>query len=170
MRRLIPSPALVVALLAVLLATGGVGYAAGQIRTKDIRDGAVTSLKIRDGAVAPADLDPSTRSAMRARAWANVDLEPELVPERTKGFATVTRPRTGVYCLTLSDDSLDPATTAPVVTVDWDSSAAPNIAAYLSKSAHQCPESADLGVRTYAWAAGRNSKLADTVAFTIDVP
>src|SRR6478609_4077907 len=160
MRRLIPSPALVVALLAVMVATGGVGYAAGQIRTKDIRD----------GAVAPADLDPSTRSAMRARAWANVNLEPELVPERTKGFATVTRPRTGVYCLTLTDDSLDPATTAPVVTVDWDSSAAPNIAAYLSPSAHQCPEGADLGVRTYAWAAGRNSKLADTVAFTIVVP
>lgn len=161
---------MVVALLAVVLATGGVGYAAGQIRTKDIRDSAVTSLKIRDGAVAPADLDRSTRSAMRARAWANVDLEPAFVPARTKGFATVTRPRTGVYCLTLSDDSLDPATTAPVVSVDWEASAAPNIAVYLSKSAHQCPESADLGVRTYAWVAGRNSKLADTVAFTIVVP
>jgi len=161
---------MVVALLALLLATGGVGYAAGQIRTKDLRDGAVTSLKIRDGAVAPADLDPSTRSAMRARAWANVDLEASFVAERTKGFTTVTRPRTGVYCLTLSDDSLDPTTTAPVVTVDWDASAAPNITAYLSKSAHQCPESADVGVRTYAWTAGHNSKLSDTVAFTIVVP
>jgi hypothetical protein len=82
----------------------------------------------------------------------------------------VTRPKTGIYCLTFTDPNLDPTTVAPAITVDWDNSSGANLAAYLSKSAHQCPEGSDLGVRTYSWTAGASSKLANTVAFTIVVP
>ena len=91
-------------------------------------------------------------------------------PARTRGFASVTRPKTGVYCLTLLDDTLDPTATAPVIGVDWDNSSGANLAAYLSKSAHQCPEGSDIGVRTFSFTAGNAYKPANTVAFTILVP
>lgn len=173
MRRFIPSPALVVATLALVLSVSGVSYAAVKITTRDIAKDAVVSTKIKDGTIQPADLGPAVTSgiqSMQVRAWANVSVEAELIPARTKGFATVTRPRNGVYCLTLTDPTLDPATVAPVATVDWDNSSGANLGVYVSKSAHQCPEGSDLGVRTYSWTAGANSKLANTVAFTIVVP
>ena len=171
---------MIVASLALVLSLGGVGYAAARIGTKDIqndavtsakiRDGAVNSSEIRDGAVGLVDLDPTVQAAMTVRAWANVTVEATFVAARTKGFATVTRAKTGVYCLTLTDPLLDPATVAPALTVDWDNSSGTNLAVYLSKSAHQCPAGTDLGVRTYSWTAGASSKLANTVAFTIVVP
>lgn len=47
----LPSPAMVVALLALVVALGGSAYAASKIGTKDIRRGAVTAAKLRPGAV-----------------------------------------------------------------------------------------------------------------------
>lgn len=174
MRRLIPTPAMIVACLALVLSLGGVGYAAGKIGTKDIANNAVISVKIKDGTIRPADLSAATVQALRVRAYADVTLDASFVPsfstERTEGFATVTRPKKGVYCLTFTDPALDPATTAPVVGVDWDASAGANLAAYLSKSAHDCPEGTDLGVRTFSFVAGADFKPANTVAFTILVP
>ena len=173
MRRLIPSPALIVASLALALSLGGVSYAATKIGTRDIAKDAIVSSKIKDGTIQPADLGPAVASSiqsMQVRAWGNVSVEAELIAERTKGFTSVTRPKRGIYCLTFADTALDPATVAPVVTVDWDNSSGANLAAYVSKSAHQCPEGSDLGVRTYSWTAGAASKLANTVAFTIVVP
>lgn len=173
MRRFIPSPALVVASLALALSLGGVSYAATKITARDIAKDAVISSKIKDGAIQPADLGPAVTDgiqAMQVRAWGNVTVEATFVAARTKGFTTVTRPRTGVYCLTLTDPALDPGTVAPTATVDWDNSSGANLAVYVSKSAHQCPEGSDLGVRTYAWTAGASSKLSNAVAFTIVVP
>jgi hypothetical protein len=174
MRRLIPTPAMIVACFALVLCLGGVGYAAGKIGTRDIANNAVISVKIKDGTIAPADLSATTVKALTVRAYADITLDASFVPsfsaERTKGFATVTRPKKGVYCLTLTDPEVDPATTAPVVGVDWDSSAGANLGAYLSKSAHDCPEGTDLGVRTFAFAAGADFKPSNTVAFTILVP
>lgn len=173
MARFIPSPALIVASLALALSLGGVSYAAAKIGTRDIAKNAVTSAKIKNGAIQPVDLGPAVTSsiqAMQVRAWANVSVEAAFIPARTKGFAAVTRPKAGVYCLTLLDDALDPSTVAPVATVDWDNSSGANLGVYVSKSAHQCPEGADLGVRTYSWKAGASSKLANSVAFTIVVP
>jgi hypothetical protein len=55
-RSLRPTPALVVAFVALFAAMGGFGYAAvkikpASVKTKNIRDGAVTSNKLADGAV-----------------------------------------------------------------------------------------------------------------------
>jgi hypothetical protein len=55
-RRLRPSPALVIACLALFMAMGGVGYAAlklkpNSVKTKNIKNGAVKEAKIADGAV-----------------------------------------------------------------------------------------------------------------------
>jgi hypothetical protein len=51
MRRLRPSPAMVVASMALVISLGGVGYAAGLIGTSDIKNGAVTSPKLGPAAV-----------------------------------------------------------------------------------------------------------------------
>lgn len=156
--------------LALVLCASGVSYAAGRIDTSDLRNGAVTSAKIKDGGVQPVDLAPAARPQPGARAYANVTVAAAFQPSRTSGFTSVTRPRTGVYCLTLADGTVDPRTTAPVVGVDWDNSSGSNLAAYLSKSAHQCPEGSDLGVRTFSFTAGTANKPSDTVAFTLLVP
>jgi hypothetical protein len=172
MRRFLPSPALVVATLALALSAGGASYAATKIGTRDLQDDAVTSSKIRDGAVSRDDLRRSVAEELGVRAHASVAVSQGVTLEaaRSEGFSKVVRPETGVYCLTLSDADLDPATTSPVVTVDWDDSTGANLAAYLSKSAHECPRSADIGVRTFTFTAGRPYKPSDNVAFTILVP
>lgn len=163
---------MIVACLALVLSVGGVSYAASRIGTKDIANNAVTSVKIKDGAVRSADLNARALAGLSVRAYTYVTWEDPVVldSERTRGFASVTRPRTGVYCFTYSDDSLDPATVAPLVTVDWDKSAGANLAAYISKSANRCPEGADLGVRTFSFTAGNPYKPANSVAFTVVVP
>jgi len=75
-RRLLPSPALVIAFVALFAAMGGLGYAAGtlkpnSVKAKNIRSGAVTSDKLADGAVttpklAPDAVAPSAANAMNA--------------------------------------------------------------------------------------------------------
>jgi hypothetical protein len=62
-RSLRPSPALIVAFVALFAAMGGVGYAAAKlkpasVKTKTIHDGAVTTGKIADGAVTTPKLAP----------------------------------------------------------------------------------------------------------------
>ena len=71
-RSKIPSPAMIVALLALVVATSGVAYAAGKIGGKDIKaqaiktskikDGAVTDKKLRNGAVTADKLAPGAVS------------------------------------------------------------------------------------------------------------
>lgn len=158
--------------LALVLAASGASWAATKVATRDIQDDAITSAKIRDGAVALADLRGAVADRLGVRAYASVAVSQGVTLEdaRSDGIAKVTRPKTGVYCLTLSDDDLDPAKTSPVVTVDWDDSTGANLAAYLSKSAHDCPEGADLGVRTFTFTAGRPYKPSNNVAFTLLVP
>lgn len=48
----------VVAILAVVVAAAGAGYATGKVGTKDLKDGAVTSKKVRDGSLRVKDLRP----------------------------------------------------------------------------------------------------------------
>ena len=57
-----PSPAMIVALLALLVATSGASYAAVKIGTKDLKDEAVTTAKVRDRTLLLKDLDPKTAS------------------------------------------------------------------------------------------------------------
>jgi len=163
---------MLVACLALVLSMGGVSYAATKIGTRDLAADAVTSAKIKNGTVRAADLDPDLVSSMRVRAYADVLVSPTVAldPARTVGISTLTRPRAGIYCLTFTDPDLDSATTAPVVSVDWDNSSGSNLAVYLSKSADKCPAGTDLGVRTFSFTAGDSYKPANTVAFTLVVP
>lgn len=58
-----PSPALLVAFLALFVAMSGVGYAAlklkpNSVKTRNIKDGAVTASKLADGALTSPKLEP----------------------------------------------------------------------------------------------------------------
>ncbi len=75
-RALRPTPALVVAFVALFAAMGGIGYSAvklspASVKTKNIKTGAVTTDKIADGAVttpklAPDAVAPNAVNAMNA--------------------------------------------------------------------------------------------------------
>lgn len=160
------------ACLALVLSLGGVSYAAAKIGTRDIANDAIISVKVKDGSIQPADLGPAVAKTMQVRAYTSVVVSPdmEIDTTRSKGFASVTRPSTGIYCLTLTDTALDASRTAPLVTVDWDNSSGNNLSAFLSKSAHACPTGTDLGVRTYSFKAGKANALTNIVAFTVLVP
>jgi hypothetical protein len=76
MRKIKPSPALLLAFVALFVAMGGAGYAASKmktasVKTKNIRSGAVTTDKLADGAVttpklAPDAVAPNARNAQNA--------------------------------------------------------------------------------------------------------
>jgi hypothetical protein len=83
LRRLRPTPALVVAFVALFAAMGGIGYATAQlkpnsVKAKNIKTGAVTTDKIADGAVTtpklgPNAVAPSATNAVNAMNAANAD-------------------------------------------------------------------------------------------------
>jgi hypothetical protein len=67
-----PSPALVVASLALLVALGGTGYAAvvlpkNSVGAAQIRAGAVTSADVKDAALQAVDLAPTARQTLRGQ-------------------------------------------------------------------------------------------------------
>lgn len=76
-----PSPALIVAFVALFVAMGGIGYATAKlkpssVKTKNIKSGAVTTDKIADGAVttpklAPNAVAPYATNAVNAMNAAN---------------------------------------------------------------------------------------------------
>lgn len=161
-----------VASLALVLSGTGVGYAAAKIDTRDIVDDAITSAKINDGAVKLEDIGPPTVRELQVKAYASVVVSPRMSIEkaRSRGISKVTRPATGVYCLTFSDETLDASTAAPIVTVDWDNSSGANLSAFVSKTAYGCPSGSDVGVRTFVFKAKGPNKPSNLVAFTLLVP
>src|SRR4051794_26716280 len=56
MSRRLPSPSLAISLLALFVSLGGVGYAAATIGTGQIKNGAVTSKKIRNSTIRSRDV------------------------------------------------------------------------------------------------------------------
>jgi hypothetical protein len=60
-----PSPALVVASLALFVALGGVGYAAATIGTADIKNSAVTGEKIKNRTITKKDINRKTVKSLR---------------------------------------------------------------------------------------------------------
>jgi hypothetical protein len=63
--RLMPSPAMVVALLALFVALGGSAWAVSKVGTKQIRNGAVTGPKIKNGAVTTGKIKGGAVNASR---------------------------------------------------------------------------------------------------------
>jgi hypothetical protein len=63
-KKLRPSPALIVALVALMCGLGGTAIARSMITGKDIAKDAITSRHVKDGSLQYSDLAPSTRAAM----------------------------------------------------------------------------------------------------------
>ncbi|WP_134765352.1 hypothetical protein [Nocardioides sp. 1609] len=109
-----PSGSMVVSVAALMVALGGTSYAAVSIGTKDIKDGAVTSPKIRDGAIRMVDLAPGVRRGTQGPAgadgqdgedgrWLLVDRSGAIVAQ-SGGFAVRT-----AYDLVNNSDATVPA-------------------------------------------------------------
>ena len=169
-----PSPALVVACVALFVALGGTGYAALQlprnsVGSKQIRKGAVKNSEIARNAVTGAKVRPRSLTASdfrasslprgprgftgpagpagpagSARAYGYVTGAGALVAARSKGGATVSHTVDGVYCITIP--GISPASS--VMSVDLD----------FSVSATSLPAAAD------------NSQGIVEVAYTPDAP
>ncbi|MFM9043661.1 MAG: hypothetical protein ACKOPI_05935 [bacterium] len=86
-----PSPAMIVAMAALVVAMGGSAYAGVKIGTKQIKNGAVTQSK----------LSPGLKKGSIA-AYASIDgFGPTVQGSYKKNVTGVTSPSTGVYCVTI---------------------------------------------------------------------
>lgn len=96
---------MVVASVALFVAIGGSAYALGKnsVGTNQLKNGAVSTPKLKNGAVTTSKINGNSRAALRgALAYGQVvDTGPTLTAMRTKGATDVSRPQSGVYCLTL---------------------------------------------------------------------
>jgi hypothetical protein len=122
----LPSPAMIVALLALCVALGGSAYAASKINGKNIRNGTITGKKIKNRTITSAKISRTTVRALKNRrglrgprgfrgrtgpkgatgaagtalAYARVAADGTVDTARAKAIAAsnVTHPGTGVYC------------------------------------------------------------------------
>jgi hypothetical protein len=169
--------AFVIAIVALIVATSsGTAYAVLKIGTKNIKSGAVTSAKIknetvksvdvRNGGLELADLSTATRNALQIRAWGTVDPStPSLVAGRTRGITGVTRPATGVYCLTLDPAlGIDVTKVSVSVTPEWGGSTGDTLQPYWYANASGCAAGQ---VEVYTEKAATSS---NTVAFSVIIP
>lgn len=84
-----PSPAMIVAMVALVVAMGGSAYAATKIGTKQIKNGAVTQPKLSSGLKKGS-----------IAAYASIDgFGPTIQGSYKKNVTGVTRAGTGLYCL-----------------------------------------------------------------------
>ena len=158
----------VLSVLAILVAVGALFLA----YTRPGPDGAVGPTGTQ-GPKGDAGATGATGPAGTARAYARVNPfavgGPAFVAGATRNFTGLTRPTTGVYCLTPAA-GIDPARTSPVVSPER--SALPvggGLLAYVSAARTGCPATA-FQVETFDWVAGGDPAHSDQVAFTIIIP
>ncbi|MDO9356150.1 MAG: hypothetical protein Q7T55_20800, partial [Solirubrobacteraceae bacterium] len=63
-RRLLPSPALIVAFVALLGGVVGPAWAAGLLTGDDIKNGTITGKDVKDGSIGPSDISRTGRAAL----------------------------------------------------------------------------------------------------------
>ena len=103
MRRLHkPSPAFVLALVALFVALGGTSYAAlsipaNSVGSKQLKKNAVTTKKIKNGAVTASKL---ASSAQEPVAWAEVSASGSVIAGQGISSANVSRQSLAAYCFT----------------------------------------------------------------------
>lgn len=103
-----------------------------------------------------------------ARAYAEVDTDANFVAGRTKNFTAVTRPFTGVYCLTIDPATgIDPRSVATVADEDFVLSHDDGVATVVG-TAEDCPSggAGQFEVVTLNFAPSK----ANTIAFHLIVP
>jgi hypothetical protein len=192
MRLRMPSPAMLVALLALFVALGGSSYAAlklpkNSVGNKQLKKNAVTGPKVKAGSLRLSDFNSSDRTGLRgpqgaqgaagaqgtqgaagtARAYAHVLANagsPTLDTAHTKNFSGVSLALTGVYCLQAAS-GISSEELPEVVSVDWGNTTGTNISAH-AHPGFNC-SAGQFEVITRDNAAGTYS---NTVAFYVIVP
>jgi hypothetical protein len=188
----LPSPAMIVACAALIVALGGVSYAAtvlpknsvgaAQLQKKAVsgsklRKGAVTGAKVKNGSLLGADFKsgqlpsgargpqgPQGVPGAGVRAYAQVNASgPALIPARTKNFKSVKRVGPGRYCLTPAA-GIDPTKVSAVVSPEHSFSSGSDLEAYTEQPKAACAANE---FEVFTQQAGFDSNL---VAFTILVP
>lgn len=114
-----PSPAMIVALLALFVALGGTAVAArsligprdiarGAVRSIHVRDGTLVGADVRDRSLTPRDFRGSVQGPQgppgtpgTARAFAHVFADGTLETAAARSIGRVTRPAAGTYCFYL---------------------------------------------------------------------
>jgi hypothetical protein len=111
-----PSPALVVSIVALVMATAGTATAAkvlitsttqikkGVINSGDVKDGALTGTDVRDGSLRVGDLEASARAAITGAQTSAVEVFRKQGPQgvakgATQKVATVANLEPGVYAI-----------------------------------------------------------------------
>jgi hypothetical protein len=164
-----PSPAIVVACLALIVALGGTSYAVSQLPANS-----VGSKQLKDHAVTPRKVAPKTVKLLKGvRAYAYVKAgspHPTLDAARTKGFASVARVgTTGVYCVT-PDAGIDPRTSAPAVTAVWNNGVLDRATAQLETTLEKCG-ARQIEIYTYTdGGADSNPHPTSGIDFTVVLP
>jgi len=105
----LPSPALVIALVALFVALGGSAYALSRnsVKSKNIKNGAVTTKKIKNKAVtagklAPGAVTPATISQSNGVLPVGFAHDDVTVTFKEGNVIGATNPGQGVYCFNLS--------------------------------------------------------------------
>jgi hypothetical protein len=100
-----PSPAIVVAVVALVAALGGTAVAAKKIGGSDIKKNAIKRKHVKDDAIRTEHVKDANITASKlsdeAQAYARVN-QPGTVVSQAKGVVGVNRNATGRYCLDLS--------------------------------------------------------------------
>lgn len=172
-------PVLVIC-LTIAVSSAATATAAKLITGKQIKNNTITTSDIKDGTIRKSDLSKNfsvagatgatgaTGANGTARAYAQVnDSGPAFVAARTKGFTSVTRPATGVYCLKVDPSTgIDPTTTAAVATVEYGNTAAGTDSVQVRGANTSDCAADEFDVHTFD-AAGT---AANTVSFTLVSP
>lgn len=171
--RTYPADALTVPLAATLVYNTGLLTSTGAITASCTSCGAELAIRNQGGGNTDVVIDVlgyfQKATVPLGRAYAKVTFGAVFDAARTKGFATVTRPATGVYCLDLTDTAVSLTASPVIVSVEWDTSSGSDLLAFYSQSAFGCPVGTDVGVRTYSFGSG-SPVLSNSVAFNVWVP
>jgi hypothetical protein len=92
-----PSPAMIVAIVALIVALGGTAIAANTIRSSDIVDGQVMTPDLHNGAVTPAKVEkvPAIDAFVASDLTVHANAQPTLVPLDGESFDTAESHGTG---------------------------------------------------------------------------
>jgi hypothetical protein len=180
------------------VAQDAVTSATALITGKQVKNGSLTGKDVKDHSLTKKDFKGSVRGATgpqgiqgvqgpqgpqgvkgdtgapgTARAYARVltlgTFAPNFDSSRTSGFTAVSRPQTGVYCLTPAA-GIAPDSLPSVVSVDWYSSTPPEgDGSAMTTRPNNCSD-AQFEVHTQRRGATTSAAPANDVAFTIIVP
>jgi hypothetical protein len=184
--KLRPSPAMVVALIALFVSGGGVGYAASTIGSAQIKNNSVKSKDIKNKTITKKDINSKSLKALKGDTGAKGPQGPAgaagsalaygvvsgptgaVVAAKSKGI-TASKLGSGVYCV--KAPGISPATHPILVSPDFnDGNGLHHIAQYSSQSpAATCTDQGGWGIRTADVAA--NGTPTDTdLGFSVVIP